>query len=124
MDEKSKLNIVDGIIMGILCVSADAADILAALGIAIPVIGPALPIIAWFYGLAISGMLIFWLIMKGVSVRWFLWGSGLELIPLVNGLPARTGALIATLAENKLPLPAPAHSTSSGQAKAILGKGK
>ena len=73
MDEKSKLNIVDGIIMGILCVSADAADILAALGIAIPVIGPALPIIAWFYGLAISGMLIFWLIMKGVSVRWFLW---------------------------------------------------
>ena len=43
--------------------------------------------------------------MKGVSFKWFLGGSGLELIPFLNGLPARTVALLATFAENKLPLP-------------------
>ncbi|MBI3046211.1 MAG: hypothetical protein HYY86_01530 [Candidatus Harrisonbacteria bacterium] len=113
MNSDSKLNIIDFTIMLMLTVSADAADILAILGIAIPVIGPALPVISWFYGLIISGVIIFWLIMKGVGFKWFLGGSGLELIPILNGLPARTIALVATFAENKLPLPELAKKTLS-----------
>ena len=101
MEKKPELNTVDFILMLMLTLSADVADILAALGVAIPIIGLALPLIAWFYGLIIFGILIFWLIMKGVGIKWFLWGSGLELIPLLNSLPARTAALIATFTENK-----------------------
>lgn len=105
MEEKnrSKINTVDKIIMGILVASADAGEMLADLGIAIPFIGPALPVIAWFYGFTISAILIFWLIMKGVSVKWFLGGTGIELIPVINGLPARSAALLATFIEDGLP---------------------
>jgi len=103
MESKSKLNIIDFIIMLMLTVSADVADILAVLGVVIPVIGPALPVIAWFYGFIISAIIIFWLIIKGVSFKWFLGGSGLELIPILNGLPARTIALLATFVEGRLP---------------------
>ena len=41
--------------------------------------------------------------MKGVSFNWFLGGSGIELIPRLNTLPARTIALIITIAEDKFP---------------------
>ena len=108
MNNDPKLNIIDFIIMLLLTVSADVVDILAVLGIAIPVIGPALPVIGWFYGLIISGIIIFWLIMKEASFRWFLGGSGLELIPILNGLPARTIALLATFIEGRLPTEAKA----------------
>lgn len=86
-----------------LVITADAADSLAALGVAIPIIGPALPLLSWFYGITISGIILFWLIMKGVSVRWFLGGSGIEFIPFVNALPARTATLLATFMEDDLP---------------------
>ena len=88
---------------GILIVMTDILEILAAFGIAIPVIGPALPFIAGIYGFIISAFVIFWLIMKGVSIKWFLGGSGIEFIPIVNGLPFRTAAFIATIIEDHLP---------------------
>ena len=83
--------------------TAEAADFFATLGAPLPIIGPALPFASWFYGLAISGIILFWLIMKGVSVRWFLGGSGIELIPLINALPFKTAALLATFMEDSLP---------------------
>lgn len=89
--------------MGILVVSADAAEALAVLGISIPYIGAILPVIAIFYGFTISAIIIFWLIMKKVSVKWFLPGSGIEMIPVVNSLPVRIGALVATFLEDSLP---------------------
>ncbi len=103
MGKNSKINTVDKIIMGILVVSADAGEMLADLGIAIPAIGPVLPVIAWFYGFTISAIMIFWLIMKGVSIKWFLGGSAIDLIPILNGLPAKTAALLATFIEDSLP---------------------
>lgn len=105
MEEKSKINTVDKVIMLILAASADIGEILAALGVALPGIGPALPVIAWFYGFTISVILVFWLIMKGVSVRWFLSGSLIDLIPLLNILPIRTAAILATFLEDSLPGP-------------------
>lgn len=103
MNKNSKIGIVDSVIMILLCASSDAAEALADLGIVLPVIGPVLPLIAWFYGFIISAFMLFWLTMKGVSTRWFLGGTGLELIPFVNALPARTAAIVATIAEENLP---------------------
>ena len=112
MDNKdSKINTVDKIIMGILVASADGAEALAVFGLAIPVVGEALSVIAWFYGLIISGIILFWFIMKRISIKWFLGGSGIDLIPILNGLPVRSAALIATFIEDSLP----------EQAKAAVG---
>jgi hypothetical protein len=103
MQKKSKINIVEKILMLMIVATAEVADFFATLGAPLPIIGPALPFASWFYGLAISGIILFWLIMKGVSIRWFLGGSGIELIPLINALPFKTAALIATFAEDALP---------------------
>lgn len=103
MAKESKISLVEKIIMVQLAVIADVTEALAALGIAIPVIGPALPMIAFFIGLSISAILIFWLIMKGVQPRWFLAGSGIELIPIINALPTRIAALAITFIEDSGP---------------------
>lgn len=114
MNKESKINTVDKITMLILVISADVAEILAVFGVALPGIGPALPVMAWFYGFTISTFLIFWLIMKGVNIKWFLGGSGLELIPVLNSLPGRTAAMLATFAEDSGYLSSPT--------KIVLGK--
>ena len=111
MEKDSKINTVDKIIMGILVASADGAEALAVFGLAIPVVGEALSVLAWFYGLIISGIMLFWLIMKGVSVKWFLGGSCIDLNPGINSLTARSAALLATFVEDALP----------PQAKAVVG---
>ncbi len=103
MNKNSKIGIVDSIIMILLCATADAAETVANLSIAVPIIGQILPFLAWFYGFTISAFMVFWLIMKGVSTSFFLGGSGIELIPFVNILPARTGAIIATIIQENLP---------------------
>ena len=103
MEKKSKINIVDKILMLIMAISADVADAAATAGIPLPFIGPVLPAISWFYGLVISAILIFWIIMKGTNVRWLLGGSGLELMPIINALPGRTAGIIATIIEDALP---------------------
>ncbi|MBU6141789.1 hypothetical protein KGO95_01550 [Patescibacteria group bacterium] len=103
MNKNAKIGIIDAIIMTLLCISADAAQIIADLSIAIPVVGEVLPLAAWAYGLAISGIVLFWLIMKGVSTKWFLGGAGIDLIPFVNILPGTTAAIIATIIEDNLP---------------------
>jgi hypothetical protein len=113
MGSNSKITLIEKLLMAILVGSADLADYLAILGTPLMPIGPALPFISWFYGFTISVIMIFWLIMKGVSIRWFLGGSGIELVPFLNGLPARSGALLATFVEDSAP---PAVKTALGAA--------
>lgn len=103
MDKSSKISLVEKILMMELAIIGDLSEALAALGIAIPIIGPALPLIAFIIGLTISSILTFWLIMKGVSVKWFLGGSGIELIPIINALPVRIAALAITFIEDSGP---------------------
>ena len=125
MEREPKISIVERIPMAIIVIIADVAEALAVLGIAIPVIGQALPVIAWFYGFTISAIIIFWLTMKGVSVKWFLGGSGIELIPILNGLPLRIAALLATFLEDSLPEKAKAVvgvATGKGALGAVTGK--
>lgn len=118
MNKEPKISIVERIPMAIIVITADIAEALAVLGIALPVIGPALPVIAWFYGFTVSAIIIFWLTMKGVSVKWFLGGSGIELIPILNGLPLRIAALLATFLEDSLP------EKAKGAFGAVAGKPK
>lgn len=108
MEEQSKksepkINIVEIIVFGLFIVTADVAEFLATLSVPIPAIGQALPVLATAYGFTVSAFTIFWLIMKGVSTKWFLGGAGIDLIPLLNAIPARTAAFIATVAEDRLP---------------------
>ncbi len=103
MAKNSKIDIVQKVLMLVVVASADIAEFLAVLGISIPIIGPVLPMLAWFYGFTVSAIIYFWLIMIGVSIKWFLGGSGLELIPVLNALPFRSAAIIATLIEDELP---------------------
>ena len=106
MSNNSKINTVETDFMFILVLSADAAEFLATLAIAIPVIGQILPAMAWFYGTAvIMPIIFFWLWFKGVSIRWFLGGSSFEIFPMLNSLPFRTVAIAATIIEDSLPAP-------------------
>ena len=59
MSNNSKINTVEKVFMFILVLSADAAEFLATLAIAIPVIGQILPAMAWFYGTAVIMPIIF-----------------------------------------------------------------
>lgn len=108
MEEQSKksepkISIVEIIVFGLFIVTADVAEFLATVSLPIPAIGQILPVLATAYGLTVSAFTLFWLIMKGISTKWFLWGSGSDLIPVWNALPARTAAFIATIAEDRLP---------------------
>ena len=102
-NNKPKITTVDKVFMFILVGIADGVDFLGSLAIAIPVIGPAMPIVTGLFGAIISAIMIFWLYNKEVSTKWFWGGSGIELIPFVNALPFRTGALIMTIIEDEVP---------------------
>ena len=106
MNKNSKIDIVSGMFMLMLVGLADAAEAAAIASVALPIIGQALPFFAWFFGSAISAFMVFWLYNISVSVKWFLPGSGIELIPGINGMPIRTFALILTFIEDNLPAPA------------------
>lgn len=106
MNKDSKIDIVSGLFMFILVGLADAADAMAIMAVAVPIVGWGMPFFAWFFGFAVSAIMLFWLYNTGVSIKWFLSGSGIELIPGLNSLPIRTGALIATIIEDNLPAPA------------------
>lgn len=108
MEEQSKkaepkISIVEIIVFGLFIVTADAAEFMATLSVPIPALGEILPVIATAYGFTVSAFTLFWLIMKGVSISWFLGGAGVDLIPLLNAIPARTAAFIATIVEDRLP---------------------
>lgn len=110
MEKKSKINIVEVVLMGILVVSADAAEALAAMA-ASTAIGAILTPIAWLYGAGIMAIVLFWLIIKGVGIKWFLGGSGLDLIPFINAVPFRSAAFIMTVVMDRMP----------EKAKAVVG---
>ncbi|MDO8430013.1 MAG: hypothetical protein Q7S73_01435 [bacterium] len=103
MEKNSKINVVEGMFMLILAVIADVSGVAGIAGLAIPLVGVMFPIIAWFCGIAIWLILLFWLNMKGVSVKWLLGGGIGELIPILNALPFYTLAIIATIVEDNLP---------------------
>lgn len=99
----NKIDIVERILMLLLVLAADSAEFLATLSLGIPFLGETLSILATFFGFMISLIILGWLIMKGVSIKWFLGGSGIDLIPIINAMPTKTAAIIATFVEDSLP---------------------
>jgi predicted RND superfamily exporter protein len=98
-----KISLVEIIVFGIFIITADVAEFLATLSVPIPALGEILPVIALAYGFTVSAFTLFWLIMKGISTKWFLGGAGVDMIPVLNALPARSAAFIATVIEDRLP---------------------
>ncbi|OGY67113.1 MAG: hypothetical protein A3I89_03820 [Candidatus Harrisonbacteria bacterium RIFCSPLOWO2_02_FULL_41_11] len=112
MRDQPKISIVEGILMLILALSADAAEALAAWAMFLPYFGQMVVIAAWIYGLSISGIIAFWLYFKGIKLGSFVVGNIIEFIPLINSLPGRSGGVIATIIKTNLlavSLPNPSH---------------
>jgi len=102
MENKPKISIVEGVLMLILALSADAAEALAAWAMFLPYFGQMVVIAAWIYGLSISGIIAFWLYFKGIKLGSFAIGNIIEFIPIINSLPGRTGGIIATIIKSNL----------------------
>ncbi|MDP3999444.1 MAG: hypothetical protein Q8P76_02525 [bacterium] len=111
-NNERKISTVEAILAVIFVASADLMEFLASL-LAIPIqvipvvgqgLGAALMLFAWLYGFTVTALTLTWIYFKGLSMRWFLGGSGLELIPGINALPLRTAAILAVIAEDRLPL--------------------
>jgi len=98
--QQKKISLPEAILMIMICGLADLFELIATFVEAVPVIGQILLFIKWFVAIFSWLAIQFWLIMKGVSIRWFLGGSGIELIPIVNALPVRLAALAMTLIED------------------------
>lgn len=91
--------------------SADIIEFLAGI-ISIPIqaipvigqgLGVALMLFAWIYGFTVTAITLTWIYFKGLNMRWFFSGSGLELIPFVNAFPWRTAAIFMVILEDRLP---------------------
>mgnify|MGYP001612850148 FL=1 len=80
--------------MLMLVATPDLLEILATAFVAVPVAGQI------FYGLVlildfiILPIILFWLRIRGVKGLWFLAGSMLEFIPIIDILPIRTLTLL------------------------------
>ena len=103
MGQTNKIDWVEGFFLVGLCLLFDLIDVIA-IGIdLIPVIG--MPIgesIKFVNNLLISLTIIFWLTIRGARSYWFLGGSIVEAIPLLNSFPTRTITIIITIyATNK-----------------------
>lgn len=110
-NDDRKISTVEAILAVIIVASADLMEFLAGI-IAVPlqvlpVIGQglsvALVLFAWVYGFTITALTLTWIFFKGLNMRWFFAGSGLELIPFINALPWRTAAILAVIAEDRSP---------------------
>lgn len=101
--EGNKIDIVERIIMVILVLTADSLEFIGTFCLGIPFIGQTLFFMAMFFSFMIFGIILLWLIMKKVSIRWFLGGSGIDFIPIISAMPTKTAAIIATLIEDSYP---------------------
>ena len=88
--------------MMILSVSADVADAIGA-GAALTGWGLVVYIVTKAYGLTVTGILILWTLFKGESAKPLYWGGGIDIIPGLDLLPARTGGLLFILLPSLMP---------------------
>ncbi|GEM_PF-2366312 len=102
MTHEPKISLPERVLILILSLAQDGFEFIAIFSI--PTFGPFLPVLAGVSGFFLSAILIIWFIMKKVSIRWLLSGSGIELIPVINSFPIRTAGVIATFIEDSIPI--------------------
>ncbi|HEY4500064.1 MAG TPA: hypothetical protein VJH70_03025 [Candidatus Paceibacterota bacterium] len=101
MNQRSKIDMVDGFIMLAMAGIADGTEFLMNYVAAIPVIGLGGPLIASLISFLVSAILLAWFIIKGIPLGYLLSGSAVDMMPLVNMLPAKTAAVIATILKDR-----------------------
>lgn len=92
---ENKITGGEAIFIILICLFFDGIDFVATI-MAIPTLG-ATEIAKLINNAIASTILLFWTTIKGIKPLWTLVGSALELIPVFNGLPFRTTAVIATI---------------------------
>lgn len=101
MNGKPKIDIVDGFIMLVLAGVADGVEFFTNILVAVPVLGSGGPVIASIVSFVVSAILLIWFILKGIPLNYLLVGGAVDIVPLVNILPAKTAAIIATIVKER-----------------------
>lgn len=89
-----KIDSMEAFFMISLCLVFDIVDFLATFLDGFFGVGE---IIKFFVNIVASTTMFLWAMMKEVNPFWLLAGGGAELVPIVNALPLRTGAIIRTV---------------------------
>ncbi len=89
-----KISGIEALLMVMLCILFDLADFFATF---LDALFGAGELVKFFINVVASATLWLWATMKGVGAERTLAGALAEMIPLVNTLPLRTGAMIATI---------------------------
>lgn len=94
-----KISIVEIIVISQLLIIGEVADIAADLSVPVPGIGEITLVFSRLYGGILSSFIVPYLILRGVSPRFFIGGTFIGIV--VPG--GRSGAFIATIIEDRLP---------------------
>lgn len=92
--EQPKINGIEGAVMVGVCILFDIADFFATFLDALFGIGE---LVKFFINVVASVVLWLWATMKGVGAERTLVGNLFEFVPIMNTLPIRTIAMLATI---------------------------
>lgn len=94
---EQKISLPEIIIMGIICVGVDFAELIANLLSATVILAPLFIGLEWIANAFYCIALAIWLIIKRMRGTWLIAGGLLEFIPGINALPLRTITLATTV---------------------------
>ncbi|MBI2013461.1 MAG: hypothetical protein HYS87_01395 [Candidatus Colwellbacteria bacterium] len=110
-ENEKKISMVEAILMLMVTVTADIAEVIADLTlIGIP--------ISILINVVAYPTIQFWLIMKGIRNLTYTAGSMIEFIPIINALPVRTATMIMTIFLANRPVVAKLASAGRGRVAA------
>lgn len=91
MGDQGKISLAEAVLMLMITGAADLLEFLLTFAVGVG------EIVKWFIDIPTWFIIQFWLMIKGVRGTWFLAGSLLELIPVINALPIRTLTMVITI---------------------------
>ncbi len=97
MEAEKKFNFGEGLILVLFTIFADLFELIAdGLGL-IPVLAPLSIGLSWFINVTVMAIVISIFFMKGERGIWYLAGSAIEFIPVINILPIRTATCLVAI---------------------------
>lgn len=96
-EAEKKFSLPESIIMVLICLFADTAELFFYFLSIIPFFSPVSIVISWFINTFVFGIVYLWLIIKGGKKAWFLAGGLVEFIPFLNLLPLKTLTVIIAI---------------------------
>ncbi|MFA5173161.1 MAG: hypothetical protein WC435_02065 [Candidatus Paceibacterota bacterium] len=104
MDEQKKFSLPESIILILICLFADTAELLSYAFSLVPPVAPLSVVFTWLINTFIFGFVYLWLIIKGARGAWFLAGGLIEFIPFINLLPVKTVTVIIAISLSNNPV--------------------